>query len=79
VHPAAAYASSVQTTDRGADGATPSPAGPFTGTTNAAGEFTFTVNSPTGGTDTCHAAATLSVGGSASFTVETKGGGAELR
>src|SRR5262249_5134549 len=41
--------------------------------TNAAGQCTITFTSPTAGKVTGHASSTLSVGGSAPFTVETDG------
>src|SRR5205807_3144705 len=53
------------------NGATPSPAGPFSGTTDGAGTFPVTFTSSTGGTVTGHATSTLSVAGSAPFTVST--------
>jgi len=56
-----------------ANGATPSPAGPFNLTTNASGQVSVTFTSPTAGTVTGHASSTLSVGGSAPFTVQTDG------
>src|SRR5205823_3888541 len=47
--------------------------GPFTGSTNAAGQFQVTFTSNTAGTVTGHASSTLSVAGSAAFTVQTDG------
>src|SRR3954454_12471964 len=70
----AAAGETVTVTCTASNGATPTPAGPFTGTTNASGQFQVTVNSPTPGKDTCHAASTLTIG-SATFTVETDGSG----
>src|SRR3954470_778240 len=70
----AAAGETVTVTCTASNGATPTPAGPFTGTTDAAGQFQVTVNSPTPGKDTCHAASTLTIG-SATFTVETDGSG----
>jgi hypothetical protein len=63
----------VTVTCTAGNGATPTPPNPPSGTTNAAGQFTFTVNSPTAGTDTCHASATLTVGGAGPVTVQTNG------
>src|SRR3954462_1447918 len=68
----AAAGETVTVTCTASNGATPTPAGPFTGTTDAAGHFTVTVNSPTTGKDTCHAASTLTING-VTITVETNG------
>jgi hypothetical protein len=66
-----ASGASVTVTCTASNGA--AAAGPFTGTTNASGQFMATVNSSTAGKLTCHASATLSVGASAPFTVQTDG------
>src|SRR3954454_1142987 len=68
----AAAGETVTVTCTASNGATPTPAGPFTGTTNASGQFQVTVNSPLPGKDTCHAASTLTIDG-ATITVETNG------
>jgi hypothetical protein len=59
-----------------ANGANPVPAGPLNTTTNAAGQCSITFTSQTAGTVTGHASSTLSVAGSAPFTVQTDGTGA---
>jgi hypothetical protein len=52
----------VTVTLTASNGATPNPAGPFTGTTDAAGQFTVTFTSPTAGQVVGHACAVTSVG-----------------
>jgi len=56
-----------------ASGASPVPAGPFNCTTNASGQCQATFTSATAGTVTAHASSSLSVAGSAPFTVQTDG------
>jgi hypothetical protein len=53
------------------NGATPSPAGPFVLTTNGSGQASATFSSPSAGLVTGHATSTLSVNGSAPFTIAT--------
>jgi hypothetical protein len=55
------------------NGAAASPAGPFTGTTDANGQFAVTFTSASTGTVTGHASSTLSVNGSTPFSVATDG------
>jgi hypothetical protein len=71
----AAAGETVTVTLTNANGAVASPAGPFTGTTNASGQFQVTVNSQTTGKVTARASSTLAVNGSAPFTVQTDGTG----
>ncbi|MFL5936047.1 MAG: hypothetical protein ACJ76U_04320, partial [Gaiellaceae bacterium] len=65
----------VTVTLSGINGANPNPAGPFTGTTDANGQFAVTFKSATPGKIVGHASASLSVAGSAQFTVETDASG----
>jgi uncharacterized repeat protein (TIGR01451 family) len=67
----AAVGETVSVSLAGTNGATPSPAGPFTGTTNGSGQFEVTFASATPGKVVGHASSTLSVNGSAQFTVQT--------
>jgi hypothetical protein len=69
----AAGGETVTVTLTNSNGAVASPAGPFTGTTNASGQFEVTFASATGGKVTGTASSTLSVSGSAPFTVSTNG------
>src|SRR5262249_24787739 len=63
----------VTVTLTGSNGASPSPAGPFTLTTNASGQVQVTFSSATPGKVTGHASWTGSLSGSAPFTVQTDG------
>src|SRR4051812_31072380 len=65
----AAAGETVTVTLTGTNGATPTPAGPFVATTDASGQFAVTFTSPSTGIVTGHASSTLSVAGSAPFTV----------
>jgi len=69
----AAAGETVTVTLTASNGATPTPAGPFTLTTNVSGQASVTFSSPTAGLVIGHATSTLSVGGSALFTVATDG------
>jgi hypothetical protein len=69
----AAAGETVTITLTNSNGAAASPAGPFTGTTDANGQFAVTFTSASTGTVTGHASSTLSVNGSAAFTVQTDG------
>jgi hypothetical protein len=72
----AAAGETVTVTLTNSSGAVASPAGPFTGTTNASGQFQVTFNSQTTGKVTGHASSTLSIGSpAATFTVQTDGTG----
>jgi uncharacterized repeat protein (TIGR01451 family) len=68
----AANNASATITLTASNGATPSPAGPFSGSTNASGQFAATFTSATAGQVAGHASATLTVEG-VSLTVATDG------
>ena len=69
----AAAGETVSVSLAGSNGAVPSPAGPFSLTTNASGQGSVTFTSNTTGKVTGHASSTLSVGVSVPFKVETDG------
>jgi hypothetical protein len=69
---AAAAGETVTVTLTNSGGAVATPAGPFTGTTNASGQFQVTFTSNSTGTVTGHASSTLSIGGQP-VTVQTNG------